>query len=428
MFRSEPKKQAQQQEPNENLALLQAAAASVSPVNELNEANQLALARTATVSHMSRNEAMKPENAHRWLMYLVEGSVSLFQGKDEVGQLAARTPDALQPLFQNKESYQSIKCPAMATIVKFGREQLDILLREQQKNAVSVVDVHVSEFDNLIFDAIAADIQSNKLQLAALGENSARVLGAMRAQVGAPELAEVVQTDPGLTSYIMRLANRAEGAGAGDSLRTMRGAISRLGLKGAAEGIAGRLRESTLICENPIVDNRFKRYIRRSNYAGTIAFLLSKELPHLQPDEANLCAQMSDIGELAVITYANQHTDKFDSDEQLVSCIENLRGVLSSWILSAYGFPQAFIDSTLIARDWYRNHAGDIEYTDLVTAALLIIQKEMPESEQSSIPSADNLLLARRLQQAGIDIKAPAAIVQSATARMAGVQQLAKAS
>ena len=68
-----------------------------------------------------------------------------------------------------------------------------------------------------------------------------------------------------------------------------------------------------------------------------------------------------------------------------------------------------------------------ISYTDLVTAALLIIQSEQPDTEKSSIPSADNLLLARRLQQAGIDIKAPGDIVREATNKLMGLQTLLKA-
>ena len=106
----------------------------------------------------------------------------------------------------------------------------------------------------------------------------------------------------------------------------------------------------------------------------------------------------------------------------------NLRTVLSSWLLSNWDFPEEFIDAANIARDWYRNHTGEINYTDLVTASLLIIQSEMPDGQPSSIPAADNLLLARRLQQAGIDLKAPAEIMRAATSKLVNVQSLLKAS
>jgi hypothetical protein len=52
----------------------------------------------------------------------------------------------------------------------------------------------------------------------------------------------------------------------------------------------------------------------------------------------------------------------------------------------------------------------------------------MPDSEHSAIPGADNLLLARRLQQAGIDLTKPSEIVKAATSRLVTVQALLKAS
>ena len=127
-----------------------------------------------------------------------------------------------------------------------------------------------------------------------------------------------------------------------------------------------------------------------------------------------------------VVSYANRHADRFTEDEQLSACVANLRGICSSWLLSNWDFSREFVESAETARQWYRNLSGEISYGDLVTASLLIIQSEMPDSEKSSIPSADNLLLARRLQQAGIDIKSPGEIVREATSRLVTVQGLLK--
>jgi len=51
----------------------------------------------------------------------------------------------------------------------------------------------------------------------------------------------------------------------------------------------------------------------------------------------------------------------------------------------------------------------------------------MPDEQTNSIPSADNLLLARRLQQAGIDLQSPQEIIEKAGARLVNVQTLLKA-
>jgi len=412
---------------DENSAVVLAAAAAVSPVNELNEANRDALCKTATVVHVQRNDQIKPENANRWMMFLVEGTLNLYSGKDEVGSISARTSEALQPLFQNKADYQSAKTNTVAKIVKFGREQLDILLREQQKNAIRVVDVEVGERDNLVFDDIVAAMKSNSASLATSSANAPKILTAFRKVAGIPELADVIQCDPGLASHIVNSANRAENS-TGDGILSIRGAISRLGVEATQRNIEDLLQSNTMVSANEAIEKRFRRYVQRTSLSAAIVQVLAKELPDLKPEVAQLVALTADIGELLVLTYANTHVDQFAEEQDLANVIENLRGILSVWLLNSWDFPEEFIHASTTSRDWYRNHNGVITYTDLVTASLLIIQAEMPDSEHSSIPSADNLLLARRLQQAGIDLKSPGEIVRSATNRLVSVQSLLKAS
>jgi len=412
---------------DENSALVLAAAAAVSPVNELNAVNRAALCKTASVVHVQRNDVVKPEGAHRWLMYLVEGSLSLYNGKDEVGSLSARTPEALQPLFPDKTVYQTARTNAVAKIVKFGREQLDILLREQQKNAIHVVDVEVGELDNLLFDDILVDMKTSKPQLASFGEAATKIVSSYRHVAGIPELADIIQSDPGLTAQLINAANRVEAGGA-DSTHSIRGAISRLGVEATSRLIEELLQNNTMVPASPIIDKRLKRYIQRTTLSAAISQVLAKELPDLKAEVATLVALTADIGELLVLTYANRHAERFTDEQQLPSVIENLRTILSGWLLSTWDFPAEFVEASNNSRDWYRNHNGQINYTDLVTASLLIIQSEMPDSEHSSIPSSDNLLLARRLQQAGIDLKSPGEIVKAATTKIVNTQTLLKAS
>jgi len=409
---------------DENSILILAAAGNVSPVNELNAVNRAALCKSATIVHLQRNDQLKPEGANRWLMYLIEGSLTLFDGKDEVGTVAAKTKEALQPLFQDKTAYQLAKTPTVAKIVKFGREQLDILLREQQKNAISVQDIQVSEKDNLVFDAVVAEMKGGKPKLASFGEAAAKILTSHAQVAGIPELSEIIQSDPGLSAHIVNAANRTEG----DSITSIRGAISRLGVEATQRSIEELLRSNTIVPANDVIEKRFRRFMHRTALSTAIVQVLSKEIPDLKPEIATLVAMMSDIGELLIVTHANNFPDHFTDDADLDGVVDNLRTVLSAWLLSHWDFPKEFVDSANIARDWYRNHTGNITYTDLVTAALLIIQAEMPDGQPSSIPSADNLLLARRLQQAGIDLKAPGDIMKAATSKLMSVQSLLKAS
>ncbi len=405
--------------------LILATAAAVSPVNELNAINRAALCRTATVMHVQRNDVLKPENAHRWMMYLVDGSLNLYNGRDEAGSLMARTSDALQPLFLDKSVYQSARTPALAKVVKFGREQIDILLREQQKNAVHVIDVETGDLENLLFDDVITHITGSKVHLAILASMATQITHAHKSVQGIPELAEIIQADPGLTAHIVNAANRAD-AGGSDATQTIRGAISRLGVESTRRMLADLLAANTLEPANEIIGKRLTRYVRRCRLSSAIVQVLSQQTPELKSEVAGLVALTADIGELLVITVANDHAERITDRDRFATVIDNLRTVVSGWLLSHWDFADFYVDAAHKARDWYRTHNGEITYTDLVTASLLIIQAEMPDAEHSSIPSADNLLLARRLQQAGIDLKSPGEILKAATHKLVGVQTLLK--
>jgi len=402
------------------------AAGAVSPVNELNAKNRAALCKTAQVVHVQRNDQLQPEAANRWLMYLVEGNLQLFNGKDEVGSISARTPEASEPLFLDKSAYTMAKTSAVAKVVKFGREQLSILSNEQQKAAIHVVDVHTTPRDNLLLDDIIETVNANKMQLATYGDAARKILVNVNGITGIPDLAEVILTDPGLTAHILRITNRSD-AGGSDAAHSVRGAISRLGVEDTKLNIVELLKTNTIVPANDIIKKRYQRYIQRTTLAAAIAQVLAGSISDLKGEQAALVAMMADIGELLVLTHANKFATAFKSEDDLVATIENTRTIMNGWILSVWDFPQEYIDASYIARDWYRNHTGDITYTDLVTAALLIIQAEMPETQRSSIPAVDNLLLARRMQQAGIDLKAPGDIVRAATSKIVSTQQILKA-
>jgi len=385
-----------------------------------------ALCKSSAVVHVQRNDQLKPEGANRWLMYLVEGSLVLYDGKDEVGTITAKSTEALQPLFLDKSAYQLAKTQATAKIVKFGREQLDILLREQQKNAIMVVDIQVTEKDNLLFDSVVAEMKSGKLNLASFGESTAKILTSHTQVAGIPELADVIQSDPGLSMSIVNAANMNDG-GTGDSVTSIRGAISRLGVEATQRSIEELLRKNTIVPANQVIEKRFRRFIQRTALSTSIVYVLAKSLPDIKAEVAALVALTCDIGELQIITHANKMPELFQEDADLDGVINNLRTILSGWLMSAWNFPDDFVHAANVARDWYRNHTGEIGYTDLITASLLIIQSEMPDDQPSSIPSADNLLLARRLVQAGIDLKAPQEIMAQASNKLVTVQSLLKA-
>lgn len=394
------------------------------PVSDLNESNRQALCRSASVMHLQRNDQLKLDTVFRGLVYVVEGSITVYNGKTEVLTINAGTKEANQPITIDQSANLAIKTRAFAKLVRFGREQMGILLKEQEKAATHVIERQVSEADNVVFDDILRDMQNNSVTLSSFKETTQKIMMAVKSKkVDIPDLAKIIQTDPGLTAHIVLAASRADGSNA-DPVQTIRGAITRLGVEATVRMSMALPTKNALQSNNPVIIEQLKKYSRRATIAAAICQVLANKESYLKPDMALLAGLTADLGELLVIGYADKHPDHFTSAQQLSETIDNLREIVGSWLLGTWGFAPEFVDATHTGRDWYRNTSGDIEYSDLVTAALLVIQSEFPDSDSSSIPNAGNLLITRRLQQVGIDLNAPTDILHAASERLSSGEML----
>lgn len=416
---------AQKQDPAEHDDIVKAAR-HLYPISDLNEANRQALSRSATVMHLQRNDQLKLDTVLRGLVYVVEGSVTIYNGKTEVVTIESGSKESAQPLTVDQAANQSIRAKTFAKLIRFSREQMDILLKEQERAATRVIERQVSEADNLVFDDIINDMRNNAVALGSFRETAQKIMAAVKARnMEIPELATIIQSDPGLTAHVILAASRADGANS-DPVQTIRGAITRLGVEATVRMAMALPARHSLNSENPVINAHLIKYSRRSTLAASITSVLAAKVPGLKPDMALLAGLTADIGELLVLCYADRHPETFNNARTLTETVENLRSICGSWLLGTWGFAPEFVESTHTARDWYRNKTGEIEYADLVTAALLMIQAEFPDNESSSIPAATNLLITRRLQNSGIDLLQPRDILQQAGKRITDLAGLLK--
>jgi len=399
-------------------------AARLSPISDLNDANRLTICKSATMVNLNRSTALAANKEHRWFTYVLEGQVEVRNAKDreELESVEVSTSRALQPVLKEFTQHHSINTKTTATLVRFGQELFDILLKEQQKNATKAHDIRVYEKDNVIFDSIVESFEQRTVNLACQPEVS-RKIGALvnQGSTGIPELSLALSADPALTAHTMHEANKMN---SGETTQTMRGAITRLGVESANQLALKIPAEQKWESANDAIEQHMASYQRRATLTAAICKVFAKSVPHLTDERAHLIGLLADIGELMVIGHANKHADEFNDAESLQASARNLREPVGSWLLGAWGFNENFIEATESARDFYRNHTGEITYADLVTAALLTIESELPEEENKSVPSVVNLLLPRKLQQVGIDLQNPQLILEKAAAELNELQNL----
>lgn len=424
MFNFDSKSSAAADTESNDISELIALAARLSPISELNEANRLTICKSATLVNLNRSTALAANKEHRWFTYILEGQVEVrnAKDKDDLDTIEANTSRAAQPVLKEFTQQHSVATKTTATLVRFGQELFDILLKEQQKNATKSHDVRVYEKDNVVFDSIVEAFEQRTVSLSCQGEVGRKIAALINnGTTGIPELSLALAADPALTAHTMHEANKLT---AGETTQTMRGAITRLGVESVNQLAVKIPADQPWQPANPIIEQHMANYQRRTTLTSAICKVFARSVPHLTDERAHLIGLMADIGELMVIDHANKNPDEFTDAESLQGSARNLREAVGSWLLGAWGFNENFIEAAESGRDFYRNHTGEITYADLVTAALLTIESELPEGENKSVPSVVNLLLPRKLQQAGIDLQNPQQILEQAAAELNELQQL----
>lgn len=424
MFNFDSKSSAATDTDDNDLSEMMALAARLSPISDLNEANRLTICKSATIVNLNRSTALAANKEHRWFTYILEGQVEVrnAKDKDDTQSVEVNTTRALQPVLKEFTQHHSVATKTTATLVRFGQELFEILLKEQQKNATKSHDVRVYEKDNLVFDSIVEAFEERTVALSCQSAVTSKIAALVnRGSTGIPELSLAVAADPALTAHTMHEANKLT---AGETTQTMRGAITRLGVESVNQLAVKIPSEQAWKAANPAIEQHMASYQRRVTLTAAICKVFAKSVPHLTDERAHLIGLMADIGELMVICHANKLGDEFADAESLQASSRNLREAVGSWLLGAWGFNENFIEAAESARDFYRNHTGEITYADLVTAALLTIESELPEEENKSVPSVVNLLLPRKLQQAGIDLQNPQFILEQAAAELNELQGL----
>jgi len=425
VFNFDSKSSAAADTESNDISQLLSLAARLSPINELNEANRLTICKSATLVNVNRSTSLEANKEHRWFTYLFEGQVEIrnTKDKDEVEAINTNTDRAMQAVLKEFTQHHLIATKTTATLVRFGRELFDILLKEQQKNATKAHDVQVSAADNVIFDSIVEAFQNKTVNLNCQGDTGTKLAALVQqGSMGIPELSLALAADPALTAHTVHEANKL--AAKGETTQTMRGAITRLGVESAKQLAVKIPSEHKWTAANPVIEKQMLNYKRRTTLTAAICKSFAKQVPHLTDERAHVIGMMADIGELLIIGHANENSDQFTDAETLTSSIRNLREIVGIWLLSAWGFNENFIEAAESARDFYRNHTGDITYADLVTAALLTIETELSDDEDKSVPSVVNLLLPRKLQQAGIDLQNSQLILQQAAGELQELQKL----
>lgn len=213
------------------------------------------------------------------------------------------------------------------------------------------------------------DLKQDRAVLPSLPDLAMRIRRAIDDEhSNARTIARLVEADPAMAAKLLKAANSALYGGL-NSVESCSGAVVRLGLQTTKQLVVAFAMREIFHSKDANIQKRMHVLWKHSAQIAALCFVLARDVPGLDPEEALLIGLLHDVGAIAILNYVEQYPDLANEEAALEQTIARMRGELGAMILREWKFSPAIIAAARDAEDWQRQHKGPADFTDLLIVA-----------------------------------------------------------
>ncbi len=319
------------------------------PLSNLNDTNLTQLARGASSFQLNKRQRLIAADEHRWLVYLVSGSV---QGKDAQGEVFNIRPvkSGQTALFDAQPRPVEVTVVDDAQFLRVDRKQFSVLMNEQISSSTHVEEIEIDDSDEDMFGTLIQSYQSGapKLPLRDSVVKTVTTLLADESSGTDNVLLDIMRTEPALTLVIAEIA--------GTSGQVQAGALIHLKqLIGLADRSQIAAELSQWNRETPFPEAGTPMYARLVTAydflrrVGTFSRAIASQLKGVDADMAEYAGMSSKVGvisgwlmkgassedlsegdfknsDLLATLVTEMLLSQMRVDSQIISCVEDVNG------------------------------------------------------------------------------------------------------
>jgi HD-like signal output (HDOD) protein len=399
----------------------------LNPLHHLSDDQLELLSRSLTIYSAGKGlKILQLGDTTEFSLYLLKGRVQLHSEDGRISEISADTPKALNPIANLIPRRYSVEALSPVEYLMVDNALINGLIDEEGITATEI-DGESKPYDkdnaeNSLTEALLADLNEDKLILPSLPDVAVRVGRAMREEnTNARKLAEIVQTDPAITTKLIRAANSPLYAGV-TPVDSCAAAIVRLGADTTHKLVLTFALRDLFNTRSSILKNHMRQLLMHSVKVSAVCYILSKITNRFNPEHAMLAGLLHDIGNVAILSYAERFPEVANDSEKLNQVMSDMRGRIGSVILRNWGFIEDLIEVTLQAENWLRESEGEADYADLVIVAQLHTLIGSPTI--SNLPGLDQVPAFGRLNLGELTPKLSLKILDKADEKIAHAEAM----
>ncbi|MEJ2455347.1 MAG: HDOD domain-containing protein, partial [Candidatus Thiodiazotropha sp.] len=366
------------------------------PLDRLDDIQRELLARSLQIQSAGKGTTLIEEgDTSRFSLYLLQGSLRLTSADGRVTEIDSGSSQFHSPVANLIPRRYTVEAITTVDYLMIDGELLDGLMSSEGEGITATeIPSETGPYDqtlteNNLSNALLQDLESDQLILPSLPDVAVRLGRAMRDEnTNARKLANVIQTDPVITAKLIRAANSPLYAGV-TPVDSCAAAIIRLGADTTHKLVLTFALRELFKTRSSVLRQQMQKLWEHSVQVSAVSYVLAKITGEFNPEHALLAGLLHDIGNVAILSYAERFPEVANDDEKLDQAMMDMRGRIGSAILRNWGFIEDLILVAEEAENWLRVHEGKADYADLVIIAQL--HTFIGKPEMAHLPTLDQV-------------------------------------
>ncbi|MCW8906856.1 MAG: HDOD domain-containing protein [Sedimenticola sp.] len=222
-----------------------------------------------------------------------------------------------------------------------------------------------------IYSQIYTSLASDQSIFPSLPETTIRLRSILNdSSCDIPAAAKVLQTDPGLSAFILRVANSA-GYMSRVPPKGLESALRRIGLESASNLATTFAIQSSFRCSDRGVNRLLLAAYAESTQVAVISHFLATRVKGLDPGKVMLAGLLQDIGVPPILIRLRERKEIYEDPDRRRQVIDGLAPLVAVLILKNWGFDNDFVEVARNRNNWLRDSGESPDLGDIVLIARL---------------------------------------------------------
>ena len=299
-------------------------------------------------------------------LFLKRGSIQIQTATGYVLHLHVDMPQARYPL-PSHSSVVSLFAAEPCTLLAVARPADT----EAEHHGIKPSRPNLTKDESEALAQLTAHFQSAHCELPSLPDLALKIGKAIDdPNNGNADIARMIQFDPALSARVVSVVNSAAFGGV-QKITSIQHATTRLGRHKIRSLVYSCLLKSIFKISAESLKARMEELWQHAVHVAALAYILGRETPGIDPEQALLAGLIHDIGAVAVIGGINRYPALARRKTVFDYTIDSLRRDAGALTLQQWHLEEVFGDIVRHAFDWYRTGSAIPENTDVVLLARL---------------------------------------------------------